>query len=150
MAECSASTLLLVALLSTLPGLEGRYAVAAGLACMPAAALVAYASSTATGIAVYALLARLEAMIARLPRLWGLYEGVKRRLSRRLGGRRGAAALAAFVAIPLPGSGVWTGALAARLLGLGFAEAAAAIAIGNLAAVLATSVAGHAATHLLG
>ena len=43
-------------------------------------------------------------------------------------------ALFAFVAIPLPTTGVWTGALIATLLGLDFKKSLATILLGNLVA----------------
>jgi uncharacterized membrane protein len=42
--------------------------------------------------------------------------------------------LAAFVAVPLPGTGAWTGALIAYLLGMNRKRAALAIAAGVIAA----------------
>ena len=49
--------------------------------------------------------------------------------------------LAIFIGIPLPGSGVWTGALAAYLLGVRFRDFAIACVIGVLiAAAIVTAV----------
>lgn len=39
-----------------------------------------------------------------------------------------------FVAIPLPGTGVWTGCLAAALIGLDFRRSLIAVALGSMAA----------------
>jgi uncharacterized membrane protein len=46
----------------------------------------------------------------------------------------GLVGLAAFVAVPLPGTGAWTGALIAYLLGMNRKRAALAIAAGVIAA----------------
>lgn len=51
----------------------------------------------------------------------------------------GAWALIPFVAIPLPGTGVWTGSLAAALLNIRFKWAFPAIVVGNLIAAVAIS-----------
>lgn len=50
-----------------------------------------------------------------------------------------------FVAVPLPGTGVWTGTLAATLLGMRFKSALAAIWIGDLIAGLAVMTISHGA-----
>ena len=46
-------------------------------------------------------------------------------------------ALFAFVAVPLPGTGVWTGSIIATLLGMNRKRAAITIILGNLVACLA-------------
>lgn len=48
--------------------------------------------------------------------------------------RFGLLGLTLFVAIPLPGTGVWSGALLANLLDLRFAQSSIAIVVGNLIA----------------
>ncbi len=147
---CGAHTLLYVALLSMLPGLEGRYAILLSGEC-PAALLSAYLSSTTVGILVYLTLDHVVSLLERLsPRLYRLYLRVEKRLAARLRGARGLAALAAFVAAPLPGSGVWSGAIAAKLLGLDWRRAAAGIAVGNLLAILVVHVAKTLGFRLLG
>ena len=138
--DCSLQTLLYVALLSTLPGFEGRYAILVAAYC-PAAPIVAYVSSTTMGILVYMLLDRLVALLERLsPRLHRVYVSVEERIARRLGESGGLAALVVFVAIPLPGSGVWSGAIAAKLLGLKRSHAILGLVAGNMLAVALTSI----------
>ncbi len=136
--ECSAATLLLVALLSTLPVVESRYAAPLAIhACGATGLLVSYTASTATGLLVYALLSRVERLLeSRGGRLWGIYQRLRGRLEERLPRASRAAILALYIAAPIPGSGVWSGALAAHVLGLDPASAAAAIIAGNLAATL--------------
>ncbi len=53
--------------------------------------------------------------------------------------------LLVFVAVPLPGTGVWTGTLAATLLGMRFKPALAAIWIGDVIAGLAVMTISHGA-----
>jgi len=53
-------------------------------------------------------------------RVWGRYTaGVQKRVERSVD-TWGALGLAVFIGVPLPGSGVYTGALGAYLLGMGF------------------------------
>ncbi len=55
-----------------------------------------------------------------------------------------------FVGVPLPGTGVWSGTLAAVLLDLRFKTAFPAIAIGNLIAGLLIMLMSHGAVLTLG
>lgn len=55
--------------------------------------------------------------------------------------RWGPAGVAALVAVPLPGTGVWTGCLVAAALGLNRLSAAAAVSLGAVAAGLAVAAA---------
>ena len=133
--SCTLHTLLYMAVLAAIPGIEGRYAVLA--APCPAAVLTAYASSTAVGLTVYLILERLVSLLSiHAPTLYTLYARIEERLKRRLSGASGLMALIAFIAAPLPGSGVWSGAVAAKLLGLEKRAALVGIAIGNLMAVM--------------
>jgi len=77
----------------------------------------------------------------------GLFERILSwvfRLSRRRGGlieRHGAIGLVLFVAIPLPVTGAWTGAIVAFLLGLSFWRAFPAIVLGVvIAGVIVTTL----------
>lgn len=45
-----------------------------------------------------------------------------------------------FVAVPLPGTGVWSGALLANLLDLRFSQSSIAIIVGNLIAGILITV----------
>jgi len=62
--------------------------------------------------------------------------------------RWGLLGLAVFVAVPLPGTGAWTGAVAASLLGMKPGPALAAIALGVAVAGLLVAGAGTAAVTL--
>jgi uncharacterized membrane protein len=55
-----------------------------------------------------------------------------------------------FVAIPLPGTGIWTGTLAAVLLDIRFKTAFPAIAIGNLIAGIVVMTLSHGAFSTFG
>ena len=57
--------------------------------------------------------------------------------------------LAAFVAVPLPGTGAWTGALIAAMLDMRLSRAFPSIAIGVVGAALIISLATYGAGNLL-
>jgi len=137
---CTPRDYLMLALLSMLPGFEGRYAVLLGANCLPYSAIVAYASSTATGMLVYMLLERIERLVEKLGPLSRVYKRVRMRVASRIGPDTRLATLILFIAVPLPGSGVWSGALAARLLNLDTGRSVAAIVAGNLVAITITSL----------
>ena len=55
-----------------------------------------------------------------------------------------------FVAIPLPGTGVWSGSLAAALLGMRFKWAFPAIFVGNLIACILIMMLSHGVVSVIG
>jgi uncharacterized membrane protein len=57
-----------------------------------------------------------------------------KKIEKKVGEKGAFAALLLFVGIPIPGTGAWTGTLAASLLGLGFKKSATAVMIGVLLA----------------
>jgi len=102
---------------------------------------IAVAANIAIGPVALTLLSSVERWLLRqeeglLARLRNTYLGIIQRVERRKGvvERWGYVGLAAFVAIPLPGSGAWTGALLAHLLRLERRKAIASITAGVLLA----------------
>lgn len=78
-------------------------------------------------------LPRLLELARRVPGLQGPLGWWERRTRRRHGAsfaRWGALALVLFVALPLPGTGAWTGSLAAVLFGVSLRPALGLIALG--------------------
>lgn len=61
----------------------------------------------------------------------------------------GAWGLLIFVAIPLPGTGVWTGSLIAALLNIRFKRAFPAIFIGNIIAGITITILSHGVANLV-
>ena len=59
-------------------------------------------------------------------------------------------ALMLFVGIPLPGTGAWTGTLAASFLDMGFKTTVAAVSLGVILAGIIMGVGGEAVLHLFG
>jgi len=134
-----------VFLVSMLPVVELRGAIplGIGLGLSPwAAALAALLGNLLIVPLLLWLVPALVAWLERYPWFASAWNRLEARL--RLKGeeavqRYGALGLLLFVAIPLPGSGAWTGALIAVVLGLKKRYAGPAIALGVLlAAVLVT------------
>ena len=59
-------------------------------------------------------------------------------------------ALMLFVGIPLPGTGAWTGTLAASFLNMGFKSTVASVSLGVIIAGVIMAVASHLGLHFLG
>ena len=59
-------------------------------------------------------------------------------------------ALLLFVGIPLPGTGAWTGTLAASFLNMGFKSTVASVSLGVIIAGIIMAVASHLGLHFLG
>ena len=136
-----------LALTGLLPAFEPRYALpllAAKIGFVPAFAVAATEAI---------LLALVLPSIAQ--RAWGLLLEYSRRLrflgllvarveaaqqrARRLTSRYGLPGLALFVAIPLPVTGIYTGAVVSLLLGIDANRARVALAAGGLASLVLTS-----------
>ena len=137
------------AIIAALPVVEVRGAIPYLVAnkCPLYFIVLSYLVSTAVGIGVYIFIEEIL-KIARslLGKTWKggikLLDKVIERAERGAGPKvekYGTLGLALFVAIPLPGTGVWTGALAGYLLGLKKRDVALALALGNLGATLAVS-----------
>jgi len=60
------------------------------------------------------------------------------------------AALLLFVGIPLPGTGAWTGALAASFLNMGFKSTVASVSLGVVLAGIIMAVASTGVLHIFG
>ena len=59
-------------------------------------------------------------------------------------------ALMLFVGIPLPGTGAWTGTLAASFLNMGFKSTSLAVSLGVILAGIIMGVGSHTALHVFG
>ncbi len=124
--------LLLIAVVAFLPTIEVRGAIPMAYVIYHGnitgfwlGVIIAVAANIAIGPVALALLGSAERWLLRqekgfLARLRNAYLGIIQRVERRKGivERWGYVGLAAFVAVPLPGSGAWTGALLAHLLRL--------------------------------
>ncbi len=138
--------ILLVFLLSLLPSFEGRYAILTSLVLgldVYSAFLIASAAivflSVLLGYIIYYIDYIIELLgrsrVKLLRRIKGLYDkyilGVRRRAKPYVD-RYGVPGLILFVAIPLPATGVWTGALAGYILGMERRKLIPCLIIGGL------------------
>ncbi len=137
-----------VFLLSLVPSFEGRYAVIVGItegcsiveALLPSILGIVFLSVTLP-IAlpmVDSLMIKLER--TRLRKVANTYlkyvSKVRKKAKPYLGW--GLIGLIAFVALPLPGTGIWTGSLAAYIFGIRKKKAILALLIGGVFSVLIT------------
>ena len=137
--------LALVFLSSMAPSFEGRYALLAGIALGldPLVSLAIASLGVSLVAVVLALIMPLIDSWARHTSLGvvrGLYQRIVLRARRKAGKyiRYGLPGLIAFVAVPLPGTGVWTGALVAFLFGLPRRTTLAGLVAGGLLSNLVT------------
>ncbi len=117
---------LLLYLLSLIPVVEGRYALGYALAkhLDPFLSLLIVSLGTSTlAISLAMAFPKIdEFMVSREGKLRDLYDKTVRKLRERVRPyveKYGAIGLTLFVAVPLPVTGVWTGAIAAYFLGFG-------------------------------
>jgi len=144
-----------VLLISLMPTLEGRYAVVYGLARgypLWETLLAASLGVLLLSLLLPALLPYIDLLMLRLEKtplgkiahLYLHYVERVRKKARPYVERWGFIGLTIFVAIPLPGTGIWTGALAAYLLGIDKKRAVPALILGgflSMAITLAPSLA---------
>ncbi len=117
-------------LLSLIPSFEGRYALAVGIA-RGLEPLYSFAASS-LGVIILSLVLpplllvidnwltreHVNTLLYWLSRVYARYVVNTRKKVSRYVDKYGYPGLLLFVAIPLPGTGVWTGSLAAMLLGM--------------------------------
>ena len=133
---------------SLLPVVEPRYALLLGVALGLSpreAALLALAGVAVLTAALTGLVGLADRLLTAAARRGGpvgfigrAYLRVRESAARRASGgyeRLGLLGLAVFVAVPLPATGMYTGALAALALGVRGARLAAALAAGGAASV---------------
>jgi uncharacterized membrane protein len=125
--------------LAALPVIELRGAVPLGLALglNPAWVYVLAVSGNMLPIPfVYRLLLPVRRRLGASPRIQQFVERYLNRLLQRSGTitKYGFWGLVVFVAVPLPGTGAWTGAIAASLLGIRFRPAMVALTAGTMLA----------------
>ncbi|MDR2606593.1 MAG: small multi-drug export protein [Oscillospiraceae bacterium] len=139
--------LIYVFLISMLPVVELRGAVpiGAGLGLSPAENIIAAVAGNMLPVPFVVIFVRrviawLSSKNVRLKRVIDRY--LSKRIDRhaKIKYTSELVALAVFVAIPLPGTGAWTGAVIAGMLGLRLKTAVPAIAIGVVAAGIIVSI----------
>ncbi len=140
-------------LLSLAPGFEGRYSIALAysLKLDPlTSVIVVMLGVVVLAVALALLVERVDSIITKLAEGEGALSSVakwivKRVLVVRSKARRyvekwGVLGLALFVAVPLPMTGMWTGALVGYILGFSRKRLGYALAIGGILSVLVVLV----------
>ncbi len=148
---------------SLMPGFEGRYAivVAISLSLDPLISfVVVMTASIVLAIALAYLVSIVDELLNRVARLEGLIGRLANSYLQRINSMRskvsvyvkkyGVLGLALFVAIPLPVTGIWTGALIAYLLGLRRRHSIIALVIGGLLANTITFTLTFLAKNIIG
>ncbi len=125
-------TLMHIYLLSLVPTFEGRYALVVGIA----SGLGVWESFTVASLGVLTLAVILPlvlpytdrlalwlskkriALLSRVSKAYLYYSNRAKKKVSRYVDSYGFIGLIIFVALPLPGTGVWTGAIAAQILGM--------------------------------
>ncbi len=133
-------------LLTFFPGLELRASIPYAIVVLglpwPEALLLAVFFNFLFGLLLFLLLDGLVRLFTKVQFIKEIYGRLVARTQKRVKPyvqKYGAVGVGLFIAVPLPGSGVWTGALAAYLLGMRFKSFALADAIGVIiAGVLVT------------
>jgi uncharacterized membrane protein len=131
---------LVVVLIAALPVVELRGALPVGILffCMPwwQALLWAVLGNIAPIIIVLLLLERIVAWLSHVPLFRRFFEWLFARARSKSASieKYEFWGLATFVGIPLPGTGAWTGAVAAEVLGLSYWKALLSIFVGVLMA----------------
>jgi len=131
---------LVVVLIAALPIVELRGAVPVGILffCMPwwQAVLWALIGNIAPIVVVLLLLERIVAWFSHVPLFRRFFEWLFARARSKSGSIQKYEfwGLATFVGIPLPGTGAWTGAVAAEVLGLAYWKSLLSIFVGVLMA----------------
>jgi uncharacterized membrane protein len=154
--------LVYVYLLSLIPSFEGRYALLAGIAMglsPELSLLVATLGVITLSLILPLALPLLDDLMASLAgsghtslrsaaAIYLKYVKRVRERSKRYIRRYGLLGLIIFVAIPFPGTGVWTGSLAAYLFGMDRKSSAISLMIGGLISNAIMFVPAFTAIHL--
>ena len=155
--ETVAGKLLLTTLISLIPVVELRGGIPAGVAMglpIPAAAAAAVLGNNLPVPFVILFIRRVFRWIrVHIPRLGGLVDRLEAqayaKMSKQNMLRRQRLGLLLFVAIPLPGTGAWTGALIAALMDLRLKNAVPVIFLGTVIAGLIMTALTYGATMIL-
>ncbi|NJE84253.1 ligand-binding protein SH3 [Thermococcus sp. CX2] len=143
--------LLRVFLLSLLPTFEGRYAIVYGIGKgypLYETLIVASLGVLILSLVLPITLPYLDKLmlwlektpLEKIARLYLYYVERVRKKAHPYVERWGFLGLTIFVAIPLPGTGIWTGALAAYLLGIEKRMAVPALILGGLLSMAITLI----------
>ena len=145
------------ALLSMVPTFEGRYALvtaqAMGMPALPSFLIALLFSTLPMPFLLLLLRPVLDWMYTwpiRFVRKFAAWVDVRAERKSKEMDKKGLLGLFLFVAVPLPGTGVWTGCAIASLLKMNKKQAALAIFLGNVAACLIMTVLAYLGVRIAG
>ena len=146
--------LLWVILLTLTPTLELRasipYAILVADWSPWLAAVVGILANTLLAVPLWLVIDRCMGLVTRIPRVgpwFDAYAEKKRAGLQRLVQRYGILGLALFIGVPFPGTGVYSGCVAANLLGFRFRDYLAASFLGCLLAGIAVTAVVGSGSH---
>jgi len=142
-------SILYLTLITLVPALELRASIPVGIFGMagelswPLVALICIAANIILGWVIFLVIGPAFTLIRKWnwfeKNIWPLLEGTRRRIHPYVE-KYGEWGVAVFIGIPLPGSGVYTGAVGAYLLGLDKKKFVVANVVGVLIAATAVTV----------
>ncbi len=142
-------------IISLLPIVELRGAIPVG-AALGLDPFVAYAVSVVGNLLPVPFIILLGRSIINLLKKIKIFKGITEKIERKISQKadkvmkNAAFGLFLFVAIPLPGTGAWTGALIASLFDMRFKYALPSIALGVLAAGIIMTLGSYGIVSFLG
>ncbi len=130
-----------------LPFLELRASIPYGILKLgmswPLVFVICVVTNIILGFIIYFLLDKLVHYVIRIRWIGRIYHRVVERTQRKIHGyveRYGEIGVALFIGVPLPGSGVYSGALGAYLIGLGYKRFMIACVVGVVLAGVAVTL----------
>ena len=133
-------TPIILLLLSFMPTIESRYTLPTAIA-LGYDPLISYIAANTVSILLALALSNglwvFDRIVRNLPhisRLWTYYIDSARERVKSYLNKYGSLGLILFVAIPLPGTGIWTGSIAGYVLGIPPQKLAACTTIGGIIA----------------
>jgi uncharacterized membrane protein len=147
-AAANINPLIALILLTFFPFLELRASIPYGILVLKMNWIVVFficvASNIILGVMVYFFLDKIMHLFLKVRVIAKLYSRYVERVQKKIHKhveRYGEFAVAAFIGVPLPGSGVYSGALAAYLIGLGYRKFIIANIIGVvIAGIIVTAL----------
>lgn len=141
------SEILELILITFLPFLELRASIPYGILKLHMnwvdVFIICVVTNIVLGIIIYFLLDKLVHLVIRIRPIGKLYDRVIERTQKKIQkyvDKYGEIGVAIFIGIPLPGSGVYTGALGSYLIGLGYRKFIIACIIGVIIAGIAVTL----------
>lgn len=134
-------------LITLLPFLELRASIPYGILKAgldwPVVFFVCVITNAILGLVIYYFIEKIIKILTKIKivnKIWGKYVERTQKIIHKTVEKYGEIAVAIFIAIPLPGSGVYSGAIAADLIGLDFKKFITAEIIGVLIAGMIVTI----------